>query len=82
MCGRITILGHNKCFMNKIPKVKVHRADNNHREIAWPYDHVPRIGEGFCFEVGIRHIVTGVSYNSLDGGGFIAVVTVDRDSSH
>jgi len=70
-------LGHFT-FMHKI-KVTVLRADDNHREVDWPYEHIPRVGEHFCFEVGVAHVVSEVAYNAIDGGGFLAVVTVDRD---
>jgi hypothetical protein len=59
-------------------RITVQRVDNQHREVDWPYDHVPRIGDHFCFSVGVHHVVSNVSYNAIDGGGFVTVVTVDQ----
>lgn len=57
-------------------KVVVQQADNDHRELPWPYSHVPRIGERFTIAgVGSKHAVTDVFYNH-NGGDFIAVVVV------
>jgi len=57
--------------------ITILRKDQEHREVPWPYDHIPRVGEHFCFSVGVSHVVTDVHYNFLESGGFKAVVTVD-----
>jgi hypothetical protein len=54
------------------------RVDNAGQEIAWPYDHIPRVGDRFCFSPGAYHSVKEVRYDASDGGGFTAVVVVDR----
>jgi hypothetical protein len=64
-------------------KIVIHQADNYHREIPWPYSHIPRVGERFTLdsasEKGSQHVVTAVHYNQLPHGSeFLVVVTVDR----
>ncbi|MGD0258736.1 MAG: hypothetical protein ABSD29_02805 [Verrucomicrobiota bacterium] len=67
--------------MKKTPKITLLRADNQHREVVWPYDHIPRVGDRFCFERGIAHVVTLVTFNAIEGSDdFMAVVVVDRYS--
>jgi len=57
--------------------VSVRKTDGRGRDVAWPYEHVPRVGETFSFASGLFHAVSDVQYKFVDGGAFHALVIVE-----
>ena len=59
-------------------KIRIQIANKNEKPIEWPYPQLPRIGDKFCFEVGVHQRVKDVFFNHVVGGSdFVAVVVLE-----
>jgi hypothetical protein len=51
----------------------------NDKGFDWPYAQLPRVGDKFCFEVGVHLRVRDVFFNHVKGGDeFVAVVVLEE----
>jgi hypothetical protein len=60
-------------------KVLIQPPKPNDKGFDWPYSQIPRVGDKFCFEVGVHLRVGDVFFNQVKGGGdFVAVVVLEN----